>query len=729
MARLRHWTGIAQPIIAAPMWLQNGFDDEIPARRTLAAYLDLLLPGEMGQLIPPSARARIAAAARTMPGIPRIAVECRLAAANDQVDIQQCFRHEDDGVLVLAEHARALALAHPDAAWARGLKAFAEAVAHADSALSPGITEIFLEFDLPVAAAPPSAPSVFFSLPEDQAVARAITIEAATLLRGEPLPDGMAVSIARCFSACPDEARVSHIGMMLSRQVDAVRVNIKGMRPADLPRFLADCAWPGDPDGAVRLLDDGVLRSDRVTLALDIGHAPFPRIGIECLFDDQPGEDQRWGIFLRDLADQGLCAPDKIAPFLAVPGETVPPRAGQDWPTPFLRAALLQGETDFSAFARRVAHIKVTETLGMHREAKAYFGAGHLWLTPGRTGQRGQPTFARPAAARPADPVQATGNGLDRAIEAAVTLLCARQQQSDFWRDFRIGDGIADEWVTAFVATHLMLAGGAPARRGADRAWRRLERCQRPDGGWGYSRDYPPDADSTAWTLRLATALGHETEETAHRGRAFLARHAMPEGGVTTYAEQAALAARIGLPANASFAGWRQPHQCVTAAAAPFLPGTALSYLRTTQQDGQWHGYWWAHDAYATALAVEGLAGSPIAGDGPRIAAAAERARAWLRALGSEGGPTAFDAAFCLRILLADPGPHDDVIGPAIARLLEHQDDDGSWREGARLRVPMPGSTDATLDAGRVTIDQRRSFTTAAVAGALGMIRRHGSGL
>ena len=57
----------------------------------LGHHLDFLVPDDCGVLIDANARARLAAAAMTMPAIPRVAVEIRLANGQSQVDLQQCF--------------------------------------------------------------------------------------------------------------------------------------------------------------------------------------------------------------------------------------------------------------------------------------------------------------------------------------------------------------------------------------------------------------------------------------------------------------------------------------------------------------------------------------------------------------------------------------------------------------------------------------------------------------
>src|SRR5690242_6625739 len=71
----------------------------------------------------------------------------------------------------------------------------------------------------------------------------------------------------------------------------------------------------------------------------------------------------------------------------------------------------------------------------------------------------------------------------------------------------------------------------------------------------------------------------------------------------------------MNLPAGMDVGGWAASHVCVTAAAGgipEFAGDHALTrFLRKRQlPSGAWHGYWWCDPEYATAVALECLAGS-----------------------------------------------------------------------------------------------------------------------
>jgi squalene-hopene/tetraprenyl-beta-curcumene cyclase len=229
---------------------------------------------------------------------------------------------------------------------------------------------------------------------------------------------------------------------------------------------------------------------------------------------------------------------------------------------------------------------------------------------------------------------------------------------------------------------------------------------QRPEGGWGYNRASPADADSTAWALKFLSAAdcrGSETE----RAEAFLGSHLRPDGGVSTYAA----ATRIsfgGSVGRRDDSGWRGGHGCVAANAAGLIGEPAIGALRSSQgPDGAWNAYWWRGDALATALAVEAMA----AGD------ARKRAVAWA-ANRARSPATAFDRAWLIRIL-ALGGAADRAQGRALAlALAAEQRPDGGWDSSAEMLFPDPAEARRHADV-PIVVDDRRAFTTASALLAL----------
>jgi squalene cyclase len=328
--------------------------------------------------------------------------------------------------------------------------------------------------------------------------------------------------------------------------------------------------------------------------------------------------------------------------------------------------------------------------------------------------------------------------GLRWAIDRALDYLLAARSAEGLWSDFHLYPGISDEWVTAYVATLLASTGDGPGAEAANSAWRQLQARQRPDGRWGYNIRTIGDGDSTAWGVRLATAVGAAGGANIALARQALNEHMRPNGGVATYATEGPIRRLIEAPDDLSFRGWCGAHTCVTAvvAALPELAEPTRAYLRGAQQeDGSWKSYWWCDHEYATTWAAEALACGHEAADRVRVQLAVRWAARRLRpygfvATGDQPTGSPFATALCLRTLLLTEEPSEvhQQVSDAAAWLFFRQRTDGSWSESARLRVPWPDETEPDLreewiyggrKEGSLIFDHRRAFTTVTVLSAL----------
>ena len=279
------------------------------------------------------------------------------------------------------------------------------------------------------------------------------------------------------------------------------------------------------------------------------------------------------------------------------------------------------------------------------------------------------------------DRTNLTGN-----LVLAVDSLIGAQNADGSWYDFWLPGGASDEWVTAYTGASLALVRSDRARRAALRAWEFL--ANQPPGrcGWGYSRATPPDADSTAWACILADRISQRETVASKRGAEFLATAS--GAGAATYSRDAAIRVYTGADERVSFAGWTQPHWCVSGAVA--LASESCNALLEAivcaqRTDGSWRSYWWCDDLYATAFCAAALARHRRGSD------ARNRAAEYARSAGCEA-----EDAFALALAsITCAAANDTAAATRFAhRLAEVQKPDGSWERGAWLRVPAPDVVD-----------------------------------
>jgi squalene cyclase len=324
-------------------------------------------------------------------------------------------------------------------------------------------------------------------------------------------------------------------------------------------------------------------------------------------------------------------------------------------------------------------------------------------------------------------------------LSSGRDFLLDMQRKSGAWKDFSTAAGESADWTTAWVAR--ALAGVPGAEEAIRRAARRITARQRDDGGWGYNRTVPTDADTTAWSVLALLGQPGVRPSVLRRATSLLARHQQADGGFATYAQP--VAARLARSGRITDAGWRSSHVCVTATAIRALIGGSCSddfdlegatrYLRRNRSDnGLWTGYWWLGYPYATrqaSLALCAVGTVTVRESAQTASAVAARqvnggwsaeARPTARATALQ---TALAAATC-QDMTPDSASRMAVIGRALHWLGTCQLPDGSWAASPALRVPRPDRRHPERLAewhvdGRgfdsLVRDSRRLFTTAAV--------------
>lgn len=344
------------------------------------------------------------------------------------------------------------------------------------------------------------------------------------------------------------------------------------------------------------------------------------------------------------------------------------------------------------------------------------------------------------------DQYQTNLEDIEETIHNGLDFLAESQQSDGLWSDFTTrSSGISTEWVTGYVLAGIPELVAQSKNIEIEDACMNLLSTQRRNGGWGYSDNIPPDADSTAVVTR--GLIQHKNSIEKHEvnisskideSREFLLRCQSDNGGFRTYHSSSALREYRIERDDIDFSGWCKPRASVTAAALMTLYDSGMNAYSTEiekglnflykshQENCLWKPYWWCGPTYPTSVSVEAInyftetKDEVLTDAGQKILNKASRGR-WSLLKGD--APSPFATALNLRTILIC-NTVDDLIFESVRWLIDNQLNDGSWQSVPMMQIPPPNIVDAeTVHNWRVngkgvgsrSADQNRIFTTSTV--------------
>ena len=346
----------------------------------LLGVLDCFLPPE---LVVPEMWANIRKTASRLVPIYHGGLECRLSPDRRQVDLHQCIRHDQGEPELLIEHIQQSGWKQ-HAAW-KQIEQICRQWRRPSSSLHRCVAEIWLEFDIHHHIGDAPIPSIFLQLRPPESSSLIIDELIADVLTAlDPVAPRCALqtlqtALKRCSDRCPAEACISHIGLMLARKQDLVRINIKGLSAQQWPHFFHDIGWPGSASRFAELVDPLYDRLEQLVFCLDVGRRTAPGVGLECLVESGSNRRGAWADFLEGLTDSGMCSPEKSNAIIDWEKIIKPPNTPQLWPENLIMEALLRGPDRFSLISQAINHIKIVYDPVRPPEAKAYLWFGHIW--------------------------------------------------------------------------------------------------------------------------------------------------------------------------------------------------------------------------------------------------------------------------------------------------------------------------------------------------------------
>ncbi len=277
-------------------------------------YCQVIAPFLPSTLVNSEALSRIYEITQSLPPFFTTFLECRLAENEPRVDFLADVRH---GTLSIPEKF----LQHP--LW-QDIEILYQDWTKPTSFLHKTINNLCLEFDLEADSQGSEilVPCLFFGLNQNamnevNILTKILTYLPSSLLVNQPNSKQFELNLQQCIDNLPQDALIAHLGLMLSRSTQEVRLHIKGIPALQIPTYLKQIGWKRKTDQLTNLIETLSGFVDYLTLDLDIGDQIGFQIGLECYFKNQPPDESRWFSFLEHLVTQELCTSAKKDALLA----------------------------------------------------------------------------------------------------------------------------------------------------------------------------------------------------------------------------------------------------------------------------------------------------------------------------------------------------------------------------------------------------------------------------
>jgi hypothetical protein len=301
-------------------------------------------------------------------------------------DFSCCITRVHGGDVILAGRSAVHTLPeawreHP--VWDR-VRRFCDAWVDPTSSLHSAVREIWLEFDVDGASTPEiPVPNVFLGpvVGRSAAACNWFVECAIPLLLGAPLSPSVEHTLRGCLNALPPAAWVRHVGVMLARQTDALRLEIKNFPFASLPRFLETVGYPVGSNEPHAALAPAVSLAParRMMLSLDAGATIGSTVGVECFAPVGAERSLTWTAFVDYLVASGLCATAKRAT-LDARGEWIhEPDVNGAAPDRLAPASRVVGLPVRGVFVAALSHVKLKHQPDRPLQAKAYLAVDLRW--------------------------------------------------------------------------------------------------------------------------------------------------------------------------------------------------------------------------------------------------------------------------------------------------------------------------------------------------------------
>lgn len=277
---------------------------------TMADYLKVVTPYLQSDLVSPDVLLDIRSLAGILPPFSLAFFECRLGSGKSRVDFQVNLSRF---IPTLPE----MLLKHHT--WQTFRKIYQEWTGE-KSFLHQKVRNIWLEFDVDGEPSQVPISCIFLTLNQENIRKHQDLIQIVSSLLNYPISSQIESNIQLSIDSLTAKSHISHVGIMLSRFVQEVRINVNEIAPDQVLYYLVKMGWTEPTNTLQSYISNLSDFVDGICLSFDIGENILPRIGLECFLVKQPKNEPRWQLFLDYLVKKGLCTPAKQNALLTWPG-------------------------------------------------------------------------------------------------------------------------------------------------------------------------------------------------------------------------------------------------------------------------------------------------------------------------------------------------------------------------------------------------------------------------
>lgn len=494
---------------------------------------------------------------KTLPESDRIAFETSLTADNN-LDIHYNIRIANLRIFntFLENISNNKEFNHPS--WEK-IKSFLTIWKINKSQYFSGLESIFLEFDTSVKKSI-HPPAIFLKIKgknSNNELIKSLIIQ----LNSKEYYSANENALKTIQQNLTNSSYIGYIGIMLSRDIPILRININGLKKHEIISFLKKINWNGNIKELDFFINELLPLIDITILSFDVfSNQVLDKIGFEFKITNSQKRDIRFHKTLDILQTRGLITENKAEYLINCNKSWFP--SNTEWHPSLVFNSLFHNIKSVDSISYFLSHLKFVITKDGSL-VKAYTGICQNFKND---------------KLEKADKCSLKA---DR-IKNGIKFLLKKNNQSGFWTDYFAFGSVSDQWITGLIGSLLIKID--PLLKTNKIITNSIKALNEKDT-FGYNQCTIPDADSTIWVILFNKLVGNKLWKEQYNS---LKNIYFKKTGFITYAKDSI---------QNMDSTWSDVHNCVTAS------GNLINNEFTLLiKENVFKSKWWISSFYTSSL-------------------------------------------------------------------------------------------------------------------------------